>query len=179
MSTEQHHHHHHHHHHHSHHGNGSSITNNTNIANTNTTTTTTNNNNNNSGNEYEKLKAFGQLTTTDKWTRNRPLVFQRSKDKNGDLHCRLRFHLQSSERIGLVHAEAVQYNHPISTNNEDNKKWYMRWKYNKPVFTMMYIDVKGEGRHFIIKPKIVSSSSSSSNNSSKSLSLFSWLGLTK
>lgn len=131
--------------------------------------------------EYEKLKAFGELTTSDKWTRNRPLVSQRAKDINGNLHCKLRFHLQSSEKIGLVHAEAIQYNHQVVTDNEnEDKKWYMRWKYNKPVFTMMYIDVKGEGRHFIVKPKISNSSSSSSNgNGSKSLPLFSWLGLTR
>lgn len=143
-----------------------------------------NNNKNGSGDtelEFEKLKAFGELATSDKWTRNRPLVFQRAKDINGNLHCKLRFHLQSTEKIGLVHAEAVQYNHPVTTDdrNED-KKWYMRWKYNKPIFTMMYIDVKGEGRHFIIKPKIQSSSSSSSNGkNSKSLPFLSWLGLTR
>ncbi|CAL9728914.1 mitochondrial import inner membrane translocase subunit Tim21p [Monosporozyma unispora] len=120
--------------------------------------------------QNEKLKAYGELVTNDKWTRNRPIISQRVRDSNGNLHCKLRFHLQSKERIGLVHAEAIQYK--IS-----NDYWYSKLKYNKPIFTMMYIDVKGQGRHFIIKPKL--QPTSNNNPTAKSLPLFSWLGLSK
>lgn len=83
------------------------------------------------------MKAFGKLDSGDKWTRNRPLVSQCTKDIKGNLHCRLRFHSHSSERIGMVHAELVQYSHPLSTNDDDDKKkiWYTHRKYNKPFFT--------------------------------------------
>lgn len=125
-------------------------------------------------NNNETFKAYGEMVTNDKWTRNRPLVSQHALDPQGNLHCKLRFHLESkAHKIALVHAEAVQY-------KTDNEHWYSTLKYNKPVFTMMYIDVRGKGRHFIIKPKLpVQPSKSNSSSSSNSLPFLSWLGLSK
>ncbi|CAL9734122.1 mitochondrial import inner membrane translocase subunit Tim21p [Monosporozyma servazzii] len=123
-------------------------------------------------NKTENLKAYGEMITNDKWTRNRPIVSQRIVDSNGDLHCKLRFHLQSKQnKIALIHAEAIQYK--ISNNDH----WYSSLKYNKPIFTMIYIDVKGKGRHFIIKPKLPAQSTTPTT--SNKLAFLSWLGLSK
>lgn len=95
----------------------------------------------------EKLKAYGELVSHDKWTRNRPIVSKRRLDKDGNVHCFIRFHLQSKEKIGLVHVETME----------------IPGKF-KPKFNCIYIDVPGNKRFFIIKPKL--NNGSNTGNSS-------------
>lgn len=85
----------------------------------------------------ERFKAYGELFTHDRWTRNRPIVCNRRVDREGKVHCFLRFHLESKKKVALVHAEAL----------EEPGKF-------KPKFICVYIDVPGEKRHYIIKPKL-------------------------
>ncbi|SMN22476.1 similar to Saccharomyces cerevisiae YGR033C TIM21 Nonessential subunit of the Translocase of the Inner Mitochondrial membrane (TIM23 complex) [Maudiozyma saulgeensis] len=85
----------------------------------------------------ERLKAYGEMITHDRWTRNRPIVSKRRIDKDGHVHCFLRFHIESKKKIGLVHCEAVEKQDSLL-----------------PEFVSLYVDIKGEKRHFIIKPKL-------------------------
>lgn len=98
----------------------------------------------------EKLKAYGELVTHDKWTRNRPIVSKRRVDKQGNVHCFIRFHLQSKAKIGLVHVETIE----------------IPGKF-KPKFNCVYIDVPGQRRFFVVKPKL---NSTGGNGNSKSVS---------
>lgn len=108
------------------------------------------------------LVAFGQLNNNDKWSRNRPIVSNKSVDPQGLTHVSFNFHLQNNNKErGVVHVVA---------------KYHSQWE--KPGFAMMWIDVRGKGRHYIIKPKLNPSSSPQNNNKQNS-SLFKWLGLTK
>ncbi|KAG0661200.1 mitochondrial import inner membrane translocase subunit tim21 [Maudiozyma exigua] len=85
----------------------------------------------------ERLKAYGEMITHDRWTRNRPIVSKRRLDKDGNVHCFLRFHIESKKKIGLVHCEAVEKQGSLL-----------------PDFISLYVDIKGEKRYFIIKPKL-------------------------
>lgn len=85
----------------------------------------------------ERLKAYGEMITHDRWTRNRPIVSKRRIDNDGNVHCFLRFHIESKKKIGLVHCEAVEKQGSLL-----------------PEFVSLYVDIKGEKRHFIIKPKL-------------------------
>lgn len=85
----------------------------------------------------ERLKAYGELITHDRWTRSRPIVSKRRIDQDGNIHCFLRFHIESKKKIGLVHCEALEKKDKI-----------------KPEFISLYVDISGEKRHFIIKPKL-------------------------
>ncbi|KAL3232513.1 Mitochondrial import inner membrane translocase subunit TIM21 [Nakaseomyces bracarensis] len=90
-----------------------------------------------SGVRRERLKAYGELATNDRWTRNRPIVSTEKVDKYGGHHHYMRFHLESKKKLGLVHIEAIE-----------SEKNY------KPNFVSMYIDIPGEKRFYIIKPKL-------------------------
>lgn len=85
----------------------------------------------------ERLKAYGEIFTSDRWTRNRPIVSTRKIDKNGKAHYFMRFHVESKKRRGLVHIEAV----------ESDKNY-------QPDFKSMYLDVAGEQRYYLIKPQL-------------------------
>lgn len=85
----------------------------------------------------ERLKAYGETFTNDKWTRNRPIVSSKKVDKNGKSHHFMRFHVESKKKRGLVHIEALESD-----------------KHYQPDFTTMYIDVPGEQRYYLIKPKL-------------------------
>ncbi|QLQ81574.1 hypothetical protein HG537_0F03350 [Torulaspora globosa] len=85
----------------------------------------------------EKLKAYGEIFTSDKWTRNRPIVSTKKIDKNGKAHYFMRFHVESKKKRGLVHIEAV----------ESDKNY-------QPDFKSMYLDVAGEQRYYLIKPQL-------------------------
>lgn len=85
----------------------------------------------------ERLKAYGETFASDKWTRNRPISSSKKIDKYGKAHYYMRFHVESKNKRGLVHIEAVE-----------SQKHY------QPDFTSMYIDVPGEKRYYLIKPKI-------------------------
>ncbi|KAJ9572551.1 Hypothetical protein J6897_03537 [Nakaseomyces glabratus] len=92
---------------------------------------------NDSSFKKERLKAYGELVTNDRWTRNRPIVSTQKIDKYGKCHHFMRFHLESKKKLGLVHVEAV-----------DSEQNY------KPNFVSMYIDIPGEKRFYIIRPKL-------------------------
>ena len=85
----------------------------------------------------ERLKAYGELITNDKWTRNRPIVSTKKLDKEGRTHHYMRFHVESKKKIALVHLEA-----------KESKQNY------QPDFINMYVDVPGEKRYYLIKPKL-------------------------
>lgn len=85
----------------------------------------------------ERLKAYGESFASDKWTRNRPIVSTTKVDKTGKAHHFMRFHVESKRKRGLVHIEAV-----------DSDKSY------QPAFVSVYLDVPGEARHYLIKPKV-------------------------
>lgn len=85
----------------------------------------------------ERLKAYGETFTNDKWTRNRPISSSKQVDKYGKAHYYMRFHVESKLKRGLVHIEAIE-----------SEKHY------QPDFTSMYIDIPGEKRHYLIKPKV-------------------------
>ncbi|CAI2001669.1 hypothetical protein SEUBUCD646_0G02600 [Saccharomyces eubayanus] len=91
----------------------------------------------------ERLKAYGELITNDKWTRNRPIVSTKKMDKEGRTHHYMRFHIESKKKLALVHLEA-----------KESKKNY------QPDFINMYVDVPGEKRYYLIKPKLNSVPSS-------------------
>ncbi|EDO15983.1 hypothetical protein Kpol_499p11 [Vanderwaltozyma polyspora DSM 70294] len=88
-------------------------------------------------NKKERLKAYGELYADDKWTRNRPIASNKRIDKNGKEHYLMRFHVESKQKMGLVHIEAV----------ESEKRY-------QPDFVSVYIDIPGEKRYYLIKPKI-------------------------
>lgn len=83
----------------------------------------------------ERLKAYGELITHDRWTRNRPIVSKRRIDAEGNVHCFLRFHIESKKKVGLVHCEALEKKGKIL-----------------PDFVSLYVDIPGEKRHFLIRP---------------------------
>ena len=85
----------------------------------------------------ERLQAYGERHTHDKWTMNRPISSHRKVDENGKVHYFLRFHLESKKKVGLVHLEAVESEDKFS-----------------PDFVTLYIDIPGERRYFLIKPKL-------------------------
>ncbi|EJS43695.1 tim21p [Saccharomyces arboricola H-6] len=85
----------------------------------------------------ERLKAYGELITSDKWTRNRPIVSTKKIDREGRTHHYMRFHIESKKKIALVHLEA-----------KESKKNY------QPDFINMYVDVPGEKRFYLVKPKL-------------------------
>lgn len=89
------------------------------------------------GKKLERLKAYGELLTNDKWTRNRPISSTKKIDRNGKEHYFMRFHVESKRKLGLVHVEL-----------KESEKHY------QPDFLSMYIDVKGEKRFYIVKPKL-------------------------
>lgn len=85
----------------------------------------------------ERLKAYGDVYASDKWTRNRPATSQKRMDKSGKSHYSMRFNVESKKRRGLVHVEAV--------DSDENYQ---------PDLISFYIDVPGEKRHYLIKPKL-------------------------
>lgn len=89
------------------------------------------------GDNKERLKAYGEAFTRDKWTRNRPATSQKRLDKSGRSHYSMRFNVESKKKRGLVHVEAV-----------DSDEHY------QPDLISLYIDVPGEKRHYLIKPKL-------------------------
>ncbi|CAR25973.1 hypothetical protein ZYGR_0A05440 [Zygosaccharomyces rouxii] len=89
------------------------------------------------GDSKERLKAYGEVFASDKWTRNRPATSQKKLDKSGRFHYSMRFNVESKKRRGLVHVEAV-----------DSDEHY------QPDIISLYIDVPGEKRHYLIKPKL-------------------------
>lgn len=89
------------------------------------------------GDAKERLKAYGELFTSDRWTRNRPPASQKKLDKHGKSHYSMLFNVESKKRRGLVHIEAA-----------DSDEHY------QPDFVSLYIDVPGEKRHYLIKPKL-------------------------
>ncbi|CAI4062167.1 Tim21p SKDI_07G2870 [Saccharomyces kudriavzevii IFO 1802] len=91
----------------------------------------------------ERLKAYGELITNDKWTRNRPIVSKKKIDKEGRTHHYMRFHIESKKKLALVHLEA-----------KESKKNY------RPDFINMYVDVPGEKRYYLVRPKLNSVSDS-------------------
>lgn len=92
---------------------------------------------NDTADSKERLKAYGETFTSDKWTRNRPIVSNKKIDKHGRAHHFMRFHVESKKKVGLVHVEAV-----------DSDKNY------QPDFKSVYLDVPGEHRHYLIKPQL-------------------------
>ncbi|AQZ13074.1 TIM21 (YGR033C) [Zygosaccharomyces parabailii] len=89
------------------------------------------------GDTKERLKAYGELFTSDRWTRNRPAASQKKIDKYGRSHYSMLFNVESKKKRGLVHIEAA-----------DSDQNY------QPDFLSLYIDVPGEKRHYLIKPKL-------------------------
>lgn len=85
----------------------------------------------------ERLKAYGELITHDRWTRNRPIVSKKKIDRDGVVHHYMRFHVESKKKRALIHIEA-----------KDSKNKY------QPDFTSVYIDVPGEKRYYLVKPKL-------------------------
>lgn len=92
---------------------------------------------NDTADHKERLKAYGEILTDDKWTRNRPISSTRRVDKEGKEHYFMRFHLESKKKLGLVHIEAKE--------SDINYQ---------PDFVSMYLDVPGEKRYYVIKPKV-------------------------
>ncbi|CAH02186.1 Tim21p [Kluyveromyces lactis] len=85
----------------------------------------------------ERLKAYGEILTDDRWTRNRPISSTRRIDKEGKEHYLMRFHVESKQKMGIVHVEA----------KESDVNY-------QPDFVSMYLDIPGEKRHYLIKPKL-------------------------
>ncbi|CCK70139.1 Tim21p KNAG_0D03930 [Huiozyma naganishii CBS 8797] len=85
----------------------------------------------------ERLKAYGELITNDRWTRNRPIRSRRQLDNEGRTHVLLRFHLESKRHVALVHVDAVEES-----------------SVSKPAFVNVYVDVRGHKRHYVVKPKL-------------------------
>ncbi|SCU90639.1 LANO_0D09450g1_1 [Lachancea nothofagi CBS 11611] len=84
----------------------------------------------------ERLKAYGELLTDDKWTRNRPIASTRRIGKDGKEHYYLRFHVESKQKLALIHVEA----------RESEKRY-------TPDLISMYMDVPGQKRYYFIKPQ--------------------------
>lgn len=84
----------------------------------------------------ERLKAYGEILTSDKWTRNRPISSTRKVDSNGKVHYFMRFHVESRVKRALVHIEAKESEH------------------YQPDFVSVYLDIPGEKRYYLIKPPI-------------------------
>lgn len=85
----------------------------------------------------ERLKAYGEILTDDKWTRNRPISSTKKIDKEGKEHYFMRFHVESKQKMGMVHVEA----------KESDVNY-------QPDFVSMYLDIPGEKRHYLIKPHL-------------------------
>ncbi|CCD24713.1 Tim21p NDAI_0D03990 [Naumovozyma dairenensis CBS 421] len=85
----------------------------------------------------ERLKAYGELITHDRWTRNRPIVSTKKLDRSGITHHFMRFHVESKKKRALVHIEA-----------KDSQTNY------QPDFTTVYVDIPGEKRFYLIRPKL-------------------------
>lgn len=86
----------------------------------------------------EKIKSFGDLITNNKWARDRPITsFKKLNKFDNKIHYFMKFHLQTNKKLALVHLEAI---------DSDNF-------FNKPIFTTLYLDIPGEKRLYIIKPK--------------------------
>ncbi|SCU80552.1 LAMI_0B02916g1_1 [Lachancea mirantina] len=85
----------------------------------------------------ERLKAYGELLTDDRWTRNRPISSVRRIGRDGKEHHYMRFHVESKAKLALVHVEARQ-----------SETSYV------PDVISMYMDVPGEKRYYFIKPKV-------------------------
>lgn len=90
----------------------------------------------------ERLKAYGEIASADRWTRNRPIVSMKKTDRENKQHYYMRFHLESKKKRALVHIEA----------KESTEKYV-------PDFVCVYVDVPGEQRHYLIKPKTNAKSS--------------------
>lgn len=88
-------------------------------------------------NSKERLKAYGELLTDDKWTRNRPISSTRRRGKDGKEHHYMRFHVESKQKLGLIHIEA----------RESDKNY-------TPDIISMYMDVPGEKRYYFVKPQL-------------------------
>lgn len=87
--------------------------------------------------DKERLKAFGEILTDDKWTRNRPISSTRRIGKDGKEHYFMRFHVESKQKRGLVHIEAKA--------SEVNYQ---------PDFISIYLDIPGEKRYYLVKPRV-------------------------
>ncbi|SCU77459.1 LAFA_0A01816g1_1 [Lachancea sp. 'fantastica'] len=92
---------------------------------------------NDSANSKERVKAYGELLTDDRWTRNRPIMSTRRIGKDGREHHYLRFHVESKQKLALVHVEA----------RESDKNY-------TPDLVSMYMDIPGEKRYYFIKPQV-------------------------
>lgn len=89
------------------------------------------------GTSRERLKAYGELLTDDKWTRNRPISSARRMGKDGKEHYYMRFHVESKRKMALIHVEA-----------RESEKHYT------PDLISMYMDVPGQKRYYFIKPEV-------------------------
>ncbi|SCU78944.1 LAME_0A06524g1_1 [Lachancea meyersii CBS 8951] len=85
----------------------------------------------------ERVKAYGELLTDDRWTRNRPISSTRRMGRDGREHHYLRFHVESKQKLALVHVEA----------RESDKNY-------TPDLISMYMDIPGEKRYYFIKPQV-------------------------
>ncbi|SCU83324.1 LADA_0C10770g1_1 [Lachancea dasiensis] len=85
----------------------------------------------------ERIKAYGELLTDDRWTRNRPISSTRRIGKDGKEHHYMRFHAESKQKLALVHVEA-----------RESEKSYT------PELVSMYMDIPGEKRYYFIKPQV-------------------------
>ncbi|KAL6939892.1 hypothetical protein ACO0RG_003741 [Hanseniaspora osmophila] len=85
----------------------------------------------------EKLKAYGETIKDDHWTRNRPIQSMRKVGVDGKERYFMRFHVESEKKLGTVYVEA----------KESETKF-------QPEFIVIYIDVPGKRRHYLVKPQI-------------------------
>lgn len=91
----------------------------------------------NDGNGLERLKAHGGYANSDRWARNRPITSLKQLDRDGKKHYFMKFRVESLKKSGLVSLEAIQSD-----------------KFYKVDFVRMSLDVIGEKRYHLIKPKI-------------------------
>ena len=85
----------------------------------------------------EKLKAYGETIQNDHWTRNRPIQSMRKVGVDGKERYFMRFHVESEKKVGTVYVEA----------KESETKY-------QPEFIVIYIDIPGKRRHYLVKPHI-------------------------
>lgn len=86
---------------------------------------------------HERLKAYGELVTDSRWTRNRPISSTRRVGKDGKEHYYMRFHVESKQKLALVHVEA-----------RESEKHYT------PDLISMYMDTPGHKRYYFVKPQV-------------------------
>ncbi|KAH3903048.1 Tim21p SCDLUD_000659 [Saccharomycodes ludwigii] len=83
----------------------------------------------------ERLKAYGETISDNRWARNRPVQSTRTVGQDGKELFFLRFHVESNKKIGTVTLEAKESN-----------------EHYQPDFVFLCLDVPGEKRHYLIRP---------------------------